>query len=507
MAGQPTESTGGEYNPAAVRVRVKVGAQRALPGPGAGGGGRGPGGDEWWPPKHPLTGGFPYTTLGGGKPKGPVEIAQSIREAEVRDLYSRMDEMQKTITKLVNLVERRKRREGIYDENRKTARSYSYRTSDMSDMTDDYLYAEGKTEEEFRDERALAEKEINRQRREHWSMMSSAERRAVSTRQRAESRVKTEANIADRKEAEREFKERLRVEAAAEAGAQATHERQKANEQARMMREDKAERIKEFKDRVRTEEAAQRRAEQTFQKQTGAEAARVIAEGRKALEKEFRERLTMEGKATTRAERDRHKLSQSMERERRAEEAQADELMWQLALEGRYASALEGNEHLQAFAGKRLSGERKLRAVRTLTQRHAAYGAFFVASAQINPTQTISRIILNSLIRSGPVGAAIGTTAAIALSVEPVIRQTLKTFGAKGLPLNQDYHHFFSDQTVGFFTTEEQHRRKLGLDGVIPDPAFGYQPVPSTALYNSQQYATATRIAKLPDLERARRIV
>lgn len=472
--GQPTQSTGGSYNPAAVRVRVRVegaGTPGALPGPGSdvvmqgpGSGGSGPGsgsGGVSGPPfgsiPHlPLIGAAPYSKVGHvARPADPTEVAQALREAGVWDLLSQLNEEQKRLVIRLNIMERRDRREGIYAGERATAKQYEYKRPNVKGLGVRYEIAEGITHEEFLKDRALGEKEIERH-------------RAIQTR----------------------------IEDAATGRAGATFQRAHAVEAARIISEGRKEREKQMKERIKTEGAARSRAEYTKNKAHTQNQTRIHNEAKREQARQFKEAV----------------------KQRHNNEVKGNKLMVDLAGIVDYDMAhLIGdgdvdiiNEalggHLDEFAAKRLRAERKLRSIRTLSQRHSAYGAFFIASAQLNPVQTLQRVILNSAIRSGPVGAAIGTSAAIALSVEPVIRQTIKTFGQKGLPLNQDYHYFFAEQTTGFFTLEEQKRHDLGLSGRIADPDFGYEPIEGTSMYNSQQYANTVRLSKLPDQEKARRL-
>ena len=524
--GQPTRSTGGAYNPASVRIRIRVagaGAPPGLPGPGVGGAGGGdvivgPGGGGGGGgigggiggggmPRLPLIGAAPYSRIGHvAKPSGPIEIAQAIREAGVWDILSQLNEDQKRIVIKMNLMERRIRREGIQAGERAEAKPYMYKRPDTRGLGEMYEKAEGITHQEFLKDDALARQETERTRALRFRTEDSATRRAHATFQREHARQQSRTLVEGRRARTAEFKERLATEASASNRADMTFQRAHAQEAARILREGRKAQEAEFKDRMKTEASASKQAYTTFQREHAKENERVLKEGRKALEREFKGRLAMEGRVLSRAERDRHKVSILWEAERRAEEEAADKELFMLAVQARHINAIENVGFLQEFADVRLKSERRLRAVRTLSQRHSAYGAFFVASAQLNPTQTISRVLLNSLIRSGPVGAAIGTTAAIGLSIEPVIHQTLQTFGKKGLPLNQDYRHFFSEQTVGFFSLEEQKRHDLGLAGRIADPNMGYEPVSGTAVYNSQQVANVVRLTKLADQEKARRL-
>ena len=515
--GQPTQSTGGSYNPAGVRVRVKIGGQRALPGPGSdvirgpggggGGGGIGAGIGGGGIPRLPLIGAAPYSHIGSvAKPVGPQEIAQALREAGVWDILSQLNDEQKRLVIKMNLMERRVRREGIQAGEKEQAKQFGYTPPDVKGLGTKYEMAEGVTHEEFLRDDALARQETERVRALRFHTEDVAVHAAFNTRNRAHAREQNRIFNDARRALAEEFKSRVATEASARKDAVATRQKAHVQEQTRIYREARKAEADEFKGRLKTEAAASKQAEATRQRLHVREQKRINDEGRKALEKEFKARLTLEGKAMTRAERDWHNVAVRHEAERRAAEDAAEEELWTMVLQARMMNDIENVGYLQEFADVRLRGERKLRAVRTLSQRHSAYGAFFVASAQINPVQTIQRIILNSLIRSGPVGAAIGTTAAIGLSVEPVIKQTIKTLGQKGLPLNQDYHHFFADQTVGFFTLEEQKRRDLGLAGVIANPDFGYEPIEGTSMYNSQQIANVVRLHKLGDQEKARRL-
>ena len=102
--GQPTRSTGGNYNPAGVRVRIKIESPGALPGPGGdvvmqgpGSGGTGSGFGfgavgGGGIPRLPTIGAAPFSRVGGGRAIGPEEIAQALRESGVWNILSQLTE-------------------------------------------------------------------------------------------------------------------------------------------------------------------------------------------------------------------------------------------------------------------------------------------------------------------------------------------------------------------------------------------------------------------------------